>query len=59
MDTPTPNTLGCSLLIQDGDSSLPASVVINEGNMQIQGTTKLDTVSQDDTLTQVLVRDPS
>ena len=56
--TPTPNTLGCSLLIQDGDSSLPASVVINEGNMQIQGTTKLDTVSQDDTLTQVLVRDP-
>jgi|TARA_R110001632_G_scaffold57685_5_gene140888 hypothetical protein len=57
--TPTPNTLGCSLLIQDGDSSLPASVVINEGNMQIQGTTKLDTVSQDDTLTQVLVRDPA
>lgn len=69
--TPNPNTLGCSLLLQDGDSSTPASKVINEGNLEnqgdaliqgnveINGTTKLDTLANDDTLTQVLVRDPA
>lgn len=56
--TPNSNTLGCSLLIQDGDSGTPASKVINDGALQQTKELYLDTVAQDDTLTQVLVRDP-
>lgn len=68
--TPNPNTLGCSLLLQDGDSSTPATKVINEGNLEnqgdaliqgnieVNGTAKLDTLANDDTLNQILVRDP-
>lgn len=57
--TPNSNTLGCSLLIQDGDSTTPASRVINDGELQQTKSIFLDDVNQDDTLTQVLVRDPA
>jgi len=75
--TPNSNTLGCSLIFQNGNSSTstPATQVtiggktivqgdlnvkndtLLEGNVEVNGTTKLDTIDQDDTLTQVLVRD--
>jgi len=57
--TPNSNTLGCSLLIQDGDSGTPATKVINDGELQQTKELFLDDVNQDDTLTQVLVRDPA
>jgi len=55
--TPNSNTLGCSLLIQDGDSSTPASKITNDGQLTQTKELFLDTVAQDDTLTEVLVRD--
>ena len=55
--TPNANTLGCSLLIQDGDSGTPASKITNDGKLQQAKELYLDTVAQDDTLTEVLVRD--
>ena len=55
--TPDAQTLGCSLLIQDGDSSTGASKVTNDGQLQQVKKVFLDEVVQDDTLTQVLVRD--
>ena len=57
--TPDSNTLGCSLLIQDGNSGTPATQVKNDGILQNVGIVKLDSVAQDDTLIQVLVRDPA
>lgn len=55
--TPNSNTLGCSLLIQDGDSSTPATKITNDGQLVQTKELFLDTVAQDDTLTEVLVRD--
>ena len=73
--TPDGDSLGDSILIQDGDSSTPATkVTVNgiaivegdltaevnalvKGNIEVNGTTKLDTLVNDDTLVQVLVRD--
>lgn len=91
--TPSDDELGDSILVQDGDSTTPATQVTVEGkaivqgdltaesnatvggdatvigdltvdtntllkgNLEVQGTTKLDSVSQDDTLTEILVRD--
>jgi len=56
--TPDGDSLGDSLLIQDGDVSTPATQVQNDGILKNVGIVKLDSVAQDDTLTQVLVRDP-
>jgi len=56
--TPDANTLGCSLLIQDGNSGTPATKITNDGQLVQTKELFLDTVAQDDTLTQVLVRDP-
>lgn len=55
--TPDAQTLGCSLLIQDGNSASPATKITNDGKLQQTKELYLDTVAQDDTLTQVLVRD--
>jgi len=55
--TPNSNTLGCSLLIQDGDSGTPATKITNDGQLVQTKELFLDTVAQDDTLTEVLVRD--
>ena len=55
--TPDSQTLGCSLLIQDGNSASPATKVTNDGKLQQTKELFLDTVAQDDTLTEVLVRD--
>ncbi len=55
--TPNSNTLGCSLLIQDGDNSTGATKVTNDGQLQQVKKVFLDEVVQDDTLTEVLVRD--
>jgi len=55
--TPDSNTLGCSLLIQDGNSTTPATKITNDGKLQQTKELFLDTVAQDDTLTEVLVRD--
>ena len=55
--TPDAQTLGCSLLIQDGDNSTGASKVTNDGQLQQVKKVFLDEVVQDDTLTEVLVRD--
>ena len=55
--TPNSNTLGCSLLIQDGNSGTPATKITNDGKLQQAQELYLDTVSQDDSLVQVLVRD--
>ena len=57
--TPNANTLGCSLLIQDGNSGTPATQIQNDGILKNVGIVKLDSVSQDDTLTEILVRDPA
>ena len=56
--TPDGDSLGDSLLIQDGDVDTPATQVQNDGILKNVGIVKLDSVAQDDTLTQVLVRDP-
>ena len=56
--TPDGDSLGDSLLIQDGDVGTPATQVQNDGILKNVGIVKLDSVAQDDTLTQVLVRDP-
>jgi len=56
--TPDGDSLGDSLLIQDGDVNTPATQVQNDGILKNVGIVKLDSVAQDDTLTQVLVRDP-
>ena len=56
--TPDGDSLGDSLLIQDGDKDTPATQVQNDGILKNVGIVKLDSVAQDDTLTQVLVRDP-
>ena len=55
--TPDGDSLGDSLLIQDGDATTPATQVQNDGILKNVGVVKLDSVAQDDTLTQVLVRD--
>jgi len=55
--TPDSQTLGCSLLIQNGNSSTPATKITNDGKLQQTKELFLDTVTQDDTLTEVLVRD--
>ena len=55
--TPDAQTLGCSLLIQDGNSGTPATKITNDGKLQQTKELFLDTVAQDDTLTEVLVRD--
>ena len=55
--TPDGDSLGDSLLIQDGDVGTPATQVQNDGILKNVGIVKLDSVAQDDTLTQVLVRD--
>ena len=55
--TPDAQTLGCSLLIQDGNSGTPATKITNDGQLVQTKELFLDTVAQDDTLTQVLVRD--
>ena len=55
--TPDANTLGCSLLIQDGNSGTPATKITNDGKLQQTKELYLDTVVQNDALTQVLVRD--
>jgi len=55
--SPDNQSLGCSLLIQDGNSSTPATEVKNDGMLRNVGIVKLDSVAQDDTLTEVLVRD--
>jgi hypothetical protein len=57
--TPDGTKLGDSILFQDGDASTPATQVTIGGNVEVNGTTKLDTLAQDDALTQVLVRDPN
>ena len=57
--TPDSNTLGCSLLIQDGNAGTPATKITNDGQLVQTKELFLDTVGQDDTLTQVLVRDPA
>ena len=75
--TPDGDSLGDSILIQDGDVSTPATQVTVEGkaivegdltaeantflqgNVEVNGTTKLDTLAQDDALVQVVVRDPA
>tara|TARA_R110001592_G_scaffold45643_3_gene145846 strand:+ start:6168 stop:9353 length:3186 start_codon:yes stop_codon:yes gene_type:complete len=55
--TPDGLSLGDSLLIQDGDVSTPATQVKNDGILRNVGIVKLDSVAQDDTLTEILVRD--
>ena len=55
--TPDGTTLGDSLLIQDGDVSTPATKVTNDGILINTGVVKLDSVTNDDSLVQVLVRD--
>ena len=55
--TPDAQTLGCSLLIQDGNSGTPATKITNDGQLQQVKKVFLDEVVQDDTLTEVLVRD--
>ena len=55
--SPDNQSLGCSLLIQDGNSATPATKVTNDGKLQQTKELFLDTVAQDDTLTEVLVRD--
>ena len=56
---PDNKTIGCSLLIQDGDGiGTAATEVKNDGKLHQVGDVRLDTVVQDDTLSQVLVRDP-
>ncbi len=55
--TPDAQTLGCSLLIQDGNSGTPATKITNDGQLVQTKELFLDTVAQDDTLTEVLVRD--
>ena len=55
--TPDSNTLGCSLLIQDGNSSTPATQITNDGKLVQTKELYLNTVTQNDALTQVLVRD--
>ena len=55
--TPDSNTLGCSLLIQDGNSGTPATQITNDGKLKQTKELYLDTVANDDTLTEVLVRD--
>ena len=55
--TPDAQTLGCSLMLQDGDNNTGGTKVINEGKLQQKKELYLDTVLQDDTLTEVLVRD--
>jgi len=55
--TPDANTLGCSLLIQDGNSGTPATKITNDGQLKQAKELFLDTVIQNDALTQVLVRD--
>ena len=55
--SPDNQSLGCSLLIQDGNSATPATKVTNDGKLQQTKELYLDTVAQDDTLTEVLVRD--
>ena len=55
--TPDSNTLGCSLLIQDGNSGTPATQITNDGKLKQTKELYLDTVIQNDALTQVLVRD--
>jgi hypothetical protein len=57
---PDNETIGCSLMIQDGDGlGTPATEVKNDGKLHQTGEVRLDTVTQDDTLTEVLVRDSS
>lgn len=55
--TPSDDELGDSILVQDGDSGTPATKVTVEGILEVTGVAKLDSVSQDDTLTEILVRD--
>ena len=55
--TPDGTSLGDSLLIQDGDVSTPATKVTNDGILINTGVVKLDSVANDDSLVQVLVRD--
>lgn len=55
--TPDGTTLGDSLLIQDGNVSTPATQVTNDGILINTGVVKLDSVANDDSLVQVLVRD--
>ena len=55
--TPNGTSLGDSLLIQDGDVSTPATKVTNDGILINTGVVKLDSVANDDSLVQVLVRD--
>ena len=55
--TPSDDELGDSILVQDGDSGTPATKVTVEGILEVTGKAKLDSVAQDDTLTEILVRD--
>jgi hypothetical protein len=55
--SPDAQTLGCSLLIQDGNSGTPATKITNDGKLAQTKELYLDTVTQNDALTQVLVRD--
>ena len=55
--TPNGISLGDSLLIQDGDEDTPATKVTNDGILINTGVVKLDSVANDDSLVQVLVRD--
>ena len=55
--TPSDDELGDSILVQDGDAGTPATKVTVEGILEVTGKAKLDSVSQDDTLTEILVRD--
>ena len=55
--TPSDDELGDSILVQDGDVNTPATKVTVEGILEVTGVAKLDSVSQDDTLTEILVRD--
>ena len=55
--SPDNQSLGCSLMIQDGNSASPATKITNDGKLVQTKELFLDTVAQDDTLTEVLVRD--
>jgi hypothetical protein len=56
VDTPaTQVTVGGKAIIE-GDLNVETNTFL-EGNVEVNGTTKLDTLAQDNTLTQVLVRD--
>ena len=44
--------------IVEGDLTAEANTFL-QGNVEVNGTTKLDTLAQDDALVQVVVRDPA